>query len=166
MNRLLEFKKGFSLSLRKLRFESLPLLAFLFIAPSFVKSAEVPTGFEVTTVLDEINAATAFTFTPDGRILILDQTGEILVIKDGHLLDEPMLRVDVDAYWERGLIGIALHPDFPNTPHLFINHTPGEPYPHHRISRFTVNGDKASPESERFLFEGDDQTKLGGHVPH
>jgi glucose/arabinose dehydrogenase len=164
MNPLLAFKKEFSVSLSRL--ETLPLLATLFIGPSFAKSAEVPTGFEVTTVLDEINAATAFTFTPDGRILILDQTGKILVVKEGHLLDEPMLSVDVDAYWERGLIGIALHPNFPETPHLFINHTPGKPYPHHRISRFTVEGDKAIPKSERILFEGDDQTKLGGHVPH
>ena len=166
MNPLLAFKKEFSVSLSRLRFESLPLLVALFIGPSFSKSAEVPTGFEVTSVLDEINAATAFTFTPDGRILILDQTGKILVVKEGHLLDEPMLSVDVDAYWERGLIGIALHPDFPETPHLFINHTPGNPFPHHRISRFTVNGDKVIPKSERILFEGDDQTKLGGHVPH
>ena len=163
---LISREKAFFGSHYRLRLKSLTLLITLFIGSSIAKSAEVPNGFEITTVLDDINAATAFTFTPDGRILILDQTGEILVVKEGRLLDEPMLRVDVDAYWERGLIGITLHPNFPKTPHLYINHTPGKPYPHHRISRFTVVGDKVNPSSERILFEGDDQTKLGGHVPH
>ncbi len=133
---------------------------------SRLDAAEVPSGFEVTTILEDINTATAFTFTPDGRILILDQTGTILVVKDGQLLPEPMLTVEVDAFWERGLIGLALHPDFPEVPHLFINHTPGKPYTRHRISRFTVEGDRAIPDSEVILFEGDDQSKLGGGVPH
>ena len=163
---LITFECIFSERLRKLRIWSAPILTALFILLSPAHSAEVPSGFEVSTILDHINAATAFTFTPDGRILVLDQTGKILVVKEGRLLDEPMLKVDVDAYWERGLIGIALHPDFPAKPYLFINHTPGKPYPHHRISRFTVDGDRATPQSERILFEGDDQGKLGGKVPH
>lgn len=133
---------------------------------SNTQAAEVPSGFEVSTLLDGINAATAFTFTPDERILILDQTGKILVLKKGQLLPEPMLELEVDDYWERGLIGLTLHPDFPEVPHLFVNYTPSKPYTRHRISRFTLEGDRALPESERILFEGDDQSKLGGNVPH
>ncbi len=144
------------------------LIAFIFSVcfSPFTKAAEVPGGFEVTTVLEGINAATAFTFTPDGRILILDQTGKILVLKDQKLLPDPMLELEVDDYWERGLIGITLHPDFPKEPHIFVNYTPAKPYPHHRISRFTVRADKVVADSEVVLFEGDDQTKLGGSVPH
>jgi glucose/arabinose dehydrogenase len=40
-----------------------------------------------------------------------------------------------------------------------------EPHPHHCVSRFTLDGDSAAPGSERILFEGDDQSKLGGKVP-
>ncbi len=144
----------------------LSTISLSFVGNAQLAAAEVPSGFEVTTVLDQINTATAFTFTPDGRILILDQTGKILVVKDGELLSQPMLTVEVDAYWERGLIGLALHPEFPDTPHLFINHTPGKPYTRHRISRFTVEGDTVLPGSEKVLFEGDDQSQLGGNVPH
>ena len=142
----------------------LRLIPLFFLAG--LQAAEPTVGFRVETVLKNINAATAFRFTPDGRILILDQTGHIRVVKNGRLLPEPMLTVAVDDYWERGLIGLALHPRFPQAPYIFINHTPADPYPHHRISRFTVEGDRALPDSERILFEGDDQTKLGGNVPH
>ncbi len=40
-----------------------------------------------------------------------------------------------------------------------------QPYPHHRISRFRVDGDRARCESETILLEGDDQRKMGGSVP-
>ncbi len=40
-----------------------------------------------------------------------------------------------------------------------------EPYTHHRISRFTAEGDVATPDSEVILFKGDDQSKFGGNVP-
>ena len=39
-----------------------------------------------------------------------------------------------------------------------------EPYPHHRVSRFTARGDVAVPGSEVVLLRGDDQRKLGGNV--
>ena len=42
---------------------------------------------------------------------------------------------------------------------------PAQPYVHHRISRFTAQGDRAVPGSEVILFEGDDQAKLGGFEP-
>jgi glucose/arabinose dehydrogenase len=40
-----------------------------------------------------------------------------------------------------------------------------EPFPHHRVSRFTADGDVAAPGSEKILLVGDDQRTLGGKVP-
>ena len=65
----------------------------------------------------------------------------------------------------RGLIGVTVAPDFPMTPHVFVCYVAAKPYPHHVVSRFTAAGDVAEPKSEKVLFEGDDQTKLGGDVP-
>ena len=129
-------------------------------------AAEVPSGFVVDTLAENLNAATAITIDRSGRIFILDQTGKIRIFTQGKLLETPVLELDVDAYWERGLIGIALHPNFPESPYIYLNHTPAQPFTHHRISRFTVSGDQADPRSEVVLFEGDDQAKLGGNVPH
>jgi len=62
-------------------------------------------------------------------------------------------------------IGVTLDPNFAENGYLYVVSVRGEPYPHHRISRFTAVGDTAASESELVLFEGDDQTKLGGQVP-
>ena len=73
--------------------------------------------------------------------------------------------LDVDDHWERGLIGVALDPDFARNGFVYVVYVAAAPYPHHRVSRFTADGDRAAPGSEVVLFEGDDQTTLGGKVP-
>jgi glucose/arabinose dehydrogenase len=87
------------------------------------------------------------------------------VIKHGHLLPEPFVTLHVDHFWERGLIGVALDPVFSTNRFLYVAYISPDPYPHHRISRFTAAGDVAALGSEVVLLEGDDQRKLGGSVP-
>jgi glucose/arabinose dehydrogenase len=135
-----------------------------------VRAVEVPPGFGVETLATGLNAATALAPAPDGRIFLADQTGPVLVWKNGAVLPAPALDLTrrVDTHWERGLIGLAFHPDFPRTPHLFVLYVAKAPYPHHVLSRFTVTGDTIDPASERILLEGEDQKKfpgpqIGGH---
>jgi glucose/arabinose dehydrogenase len=101
---------------------------------------------------------------PDGRILVAEQTGALEVLKDGRPLRAPMLDLSerVDSHWERGLLGVAVHPDFPHTPHLYVLYVAARPYPHHVLSRFVIVGDTAQLESEHVLLEGDDQSRHGG----
>ena len=131
------------------------------------RAAEVPSGFVAETIVRDINAATALAIAPDGRVFFAEQTGALRIWKDDHLLHEPALDLNkrLDTYWERGLIGITLHPDFPRTPHIFIVYVAKEPYTHHVVSRFIVTGDEVDPASEHILLEGDDQSKLGGFKP-
>ena len=126
---------------------------------------EIPKEFEITTVTTRLTGATALTTLTDGRILVCEQPGQLRVIKDGKLLATPMLELTVDDNWERGLIGVTAAPDFPNDPHIYVVYVAKNPYPHHRISRFVVDGDVADPNSEQVLLRGDDQTKMGGNVP-
>lgn len=141
----------------------LPLLLWAFALASH--AAELPSGFAEETIATNLNAATAIAPLPDGRILIADQTGKLLVWKDGHVLDQPALTLHVTDYWERGLIGVTPHPDFPRTPQIFVLYVTDRLFVHHVLSRFTVNGDIVDPASEKILLEGDDQSKLGGHQP-
>jgi glucose/arabinose dehydrogenase len=128
-------------------------------------AAELPHGFLEEKVADGINAATAMAVARDGRIFVCEQTGRLLVVKNHRLLPEPFLTLAVDDYWERGLIGVTLHPAFPATPYVYVVYVSAAPWPHHRISRFTAAGDRALPGSEKILLEGDDQRRLGGSVP-
>jgi len=125
----------------------------------------LPPGFEVRTVATGLTGCTAMEVLSDGRILICEQTGTLRVIRNGQLLEQPMLELDVDSTWERGLIGVTVAPKFPQRSHLYVCYVAKEPYPHHVFSRFTVEGDRAVPTSEHILLEGDDQRQLGGKVP-
>jgi putative heme-binding domain-containing protein len=125
----------------------------------------LPGGFVRSQVASGLTGATAMEIAPDGRIFICEQTGTLRVVKNAKLLPAPFLRVEVDSQWERGLIGVALDPDFPRNGFLYVCYVSATPHVQHRISRFTARGDVAVPDSERILFEGDDQAALGGVVP-
>jgi glucose/arabinose dehydrogenase len=125
----------------------------------------LPPGFKAEVVATGLSGATALEVAGDGRVFVCEQTGSLRVVKEGRLLAQPFLRLPVDATWERGLIGVTVAPDFPQTPHVFVCYVAAKPYPHHVVSRFTAAGDVAEAGSERILLEGDDQRKLGGTVP-
>jgi putative heme-binding domain-containing protein len=125
----------------------------------------LPPDFEWQTVARGLTGATALAAAPDGRIFVCEQTGLLRVVKGDRLLAEPCLRLTVDDLWERGLIGVTVDPRFSANHYLHVVYVAREPYPHHVVSRFTLADDVAARGSERVLFEGDDQTKLGGKVP-
>jgi putative heme-binding domain-containing protein len=125
----------------------------------------LPPGFRADVVASGLTGATALEAAPDGRIFVCEQTGTLRVVRDGKLLSAPFVTLPVEATWERGLIGVTIDPNFPRTPHVFVCYVAARPYPHHVVSRFTARGDVAEPGNEHVLFEGDDQTKLGGTVP-
>ncbi len=127
---------------------------------------ELPDGFVNTAVANGLTGVTALAVAPDGRVFVCEQTGALRVVKNDNLLSEPFATVEADSYWERGLLGICLAPDFPRTPHVYVCYVAAKPYPHHRVSRFTAQGDVAAPGSEVVLFEGDDQRELGGSASH
>jgi len=62
-------------------------------------------------------------FLPDGRALVSERPGRIRLIKDGKLQGIPYGEIDVAHIGEGGLMGLALHPDFPAKPYLYAMHT-------------------------------------------
>lgn len=141
------------------------LLLGLAVPSPATPAVELPPGFLAETLATNLNAATALAPASDGRLFLAEQTGRVRVWKDGRLLPAPALTLPVTDYWERGLIGLTLHPDFPRTPHLFVLYVTDRPFVHHVVARFTVGGDEADPASEVVLLAGDDQATLGGFQP-
>lgn len=104
-----------------------------------------------------LSNATAFAQAPDGRWFVAQQGGQLRVVKDGQLLPTPFIALNVDPQGERGLLGVAFHPEFGTNPakrYVYLYYTvPGNPA-HNRISRFTpntVNPDIVSIGSESVL---------------
>ncbi len=124
----------------------------------------LPKGFSSEKVAGGLTAATALAIAHDGRVFVCEQTGAVRIVKHDALLSEPFVTLKVDQTWERGVIGVALDPHFDRNGFIYVTYVVPEPFPHHRVSRFTARGDVAEAGSERILLEGDNQRKLGGPV--
>lgn len=122
-----------------------------------VCEAQLPAGFVQYRVAEGLNP-TDMAIAPDGRIFITEKNGLVRIVEEGALLPDPFLVLDVDDYNERGLGHIALHPEFPDSPYVYIFYTiPGGS--RNRISRIVANGNYAAPGSEQILYETD--VKIG-----
>lgn len=89
-----------------------------------------------------------------GRIFAAEQAGRIRIVKDGALMDRPFLDIvgRVSSGGERGLLGLAFHPEYPTDRRLFVNYTDLDG--NTVISEFLVTGpdpDIADPDSERVV---------------
>jgi len=60
-----------------------------------------------------------------GRLFVLEQAGRVRVVDDGALLERPFLDLTsrVSAGGERGLLGLAFHPDFARNRRFFVDYT-------------------------------------------
>jgi glucose/arabinose dehydrogenase len=100
-----------------------------------------------------LNNATAFAQAPDGRMFVAQQGGSLGVVKNGVLLPTPFTQLAVDSTGERGLIGVAVHPDFATNGWVYLYYTSMTGGSHNRISRFTAAGDVAGAGSEEVLVD-------------
>ncbi len=119
------------------------------------RAVTVPDGYAVQTVAGGLNRPTRIAASPDGRIFIAQQDGQVRVVRDGALLTQPFATVSTLTGGERGLTGLALDPGFPSAPYVYLYYTVAGPPPRNRVSRFTARGDLAFPGSETVLVDLD-----------
>jgi glucose/arabinose dehydrogenase len=124
-------------------------LAALFALP--IQAASLPANFTEALVASGISSPTAFDFAPDGRLFVCQQNGRLRVIKNGSLLSTPFVTVSVNSSGERGLLGVAFHPNFASTPYVYVYYTTSTSPIHNRVSRFLAAGDVASGSEEIIL---------------
>ena len=79
----------------------------------------------VSTYMGNLNWPVALAFAPDGRIFFAERmTGAIRIIENGSLLPPPFYPLTAtDSAGERGLLGLALDPGFPASPHVYAYQT-------------------------------------------
>lgn len=91
-----------------------------------VNIVENNTGsFGQETVVSGLSDPTAFDCTPDGQMMfVAQQNGVVSIVEDGTLAD-PFVDISdqVNYVRDRGLLGLAVHPDFPNAPYVYLAFT-------------------------------------------
>lgn len=116
-------------------------------------------------IAEGLHSPVSAVFLADGTMLIAEQTGQIRVLKSNSLLSEPFLDLQSKlvkisgAYDERGLLGIALHPEFASNKKFYVYYsapTEDKGSDHQSIiSEFRVSNDplRADISSERVLLK-------------
>jgi glucose/arabinose dehydrogenase len=149
--------------LRKHVFCALCLLSLAsFLSDYRAEAQALPTGFSRVQVANGISNPTVMAFAPDGRIFVAQQNGALRVIKNNALLTTPFLTLTVNSSGERGLIGIALDPNFATNQFIYLYYTLANGS-RNRISRFTGNGDVVVPGSEVVLLDLDPLSSATNH---
>jgi glucose/arabinose dehydrogenase len=112
-------------------------LVFVPLRPTATEAATLPQGFQESVAFSGLTNPTNFRFAPDGRVFVAEKSGLIKVF-DGLGDTTPTvfadLRTNVHNFWDRGLLGLALHPGF----------TTGSPYVYVLYTYDHVLGDSAS----------------------
>src|ERR671924_1861669 len=96
-----------------------------FAAPA-AHAATYPSGFSEQTVLSGLTNPTAVRFAADGRVFVAEKSGLVKVFDS---LSDPQpdvfadLRTQVHNFWDRGLLGLALDPGFPERPYVYVLYT-------------------------------------------
>ncbi len=89
--------------------------------PSGVRLALVAEGFDRPLLLT--NAG-----DDSGRLFVVEQTGRIWMVQNGERLPAPFFDLSgavsrISGYSERGLLGLAFHPDYADNGRLFVDYT-------------------------------------------
>ncbi|HET7600138.1 MAG TPA: PQQ-dependent sugar dehydrogenase [Gemmatimonadales bacterium] len=115
-------------------------------------AAPAPSTLALDTVVSGLASPLGLVSPPgDSRLFVVEQAGRIRIVENGLLLDTPFLDVSdrISAGGERGLLGLAFHPDYAANGRLFVHYTvagTGDV----RISEFRASADPdlADPASE------------------
>jgi glucose/arabinose dehydrogenase/PKD repeat protein len=88
-------------------------------------SATYPSDFEERTVIGGLTMPTAVAYTPDGRTLITEKSGQLKIAAPGASTATTILDDGnkVNAYWDRGLLGIAVDSSFLANHFIYLLYT-------------------------------------------
>lgn len=104
-----------------------------------------PVPFRVEMFLSGLNFPVVMAFAPDGRLFFNElRTGRVRVVQNGVLAPQPFVTLTVATSGERGLLGIAMDPNFPINRRVYVLYS--DPAGIQRVLRFTeANGIGTEP---------------------
>ena len=131
----------------------------LFLTLSFFYAlASAQPLIELQVYLTGFSLPVSIAHAGDERLFIVQKGGTIRIIDgNGAALAQPFLNISArvnSAASERGLLGLAFHPDYANNGYFFVNYTNSAG--NSRISRFSrspANPNQGDPDSELILLE-------------
>ena len=135
---------------------SRPYLAFLALLLAHAAVAPAQTPLHTELAATGLNRPVFLTAPPGdfARLFVVEQQGRIMIVRNGTVLAVPFLDLvgtgSVSFGGERGLLGLAFHPDYASNGQFFVYHnTP--PFVNAVVRRFQRSAndpDRADPDGE------------------
>lgn len=139
------------------------LLAVFAYASAASGATGLRAGFTKSSVAGGLTKPTAMAMAPDGRIFVAEQDGKLRVISKGRLLSKPFARFRVNSEGERGLLGVALDPNFSRNGYVYVYHTTSWKPLHNRVIRLQAKGNRAKAGSRKLIFRLSNLTSARNH---
>ncbi|MFD9941529.1 LamG-like jellyroll fold domain-containing protein [Nonomuraea sp. NPDC059023] len=102
---------------------SVLLLTVGMVALVAAPAQALPAQFQKQVVFSGLTRPSNIEFAADGRVFVAEKSG-IIKVFDSLTDTTPTvyadLRTQVHNFWDRGLLGMALHPNFPADPRLYV----------------------------------------------
>ena len=92
-------------------------------ATAATSAASLPTGFTDSIAIAGLTNPTVVQFASDGSIVVAEKSGQIWSyssLSDAHPTLVADLSASVEDYWDRGLLGMALAPNYPTDDHIYV----------------------------------------------
>lgn len=107
---------------------------------------EASPALAVTTVAEGLDHPWDIAFMPDGRILVTERTGNLRVVQDGKLLEQPIQGLpEIEEVGQGGLLSVKPHPDYAQNRLVYLTYAEKDPEKAgHRtvVARFKDQGDR------------------------
>ncbi len=135
-----------------------------------------PTGIELGLegIPGQLNRSVSVTNAGDGsgRLFVLEKRGTVRIYRDEVQVSRPFLDIQTrvaDDSNEKGLLGLAFHPNYAENGYFFLNYTAGRGNGRTIVARYSVSADdveRADPDSEKVILTIDQPASNhnGGHL--
>ena len=129
-----------------------PIFLLLGLMSPRADAETLPSGFRDTIAFGNLEEPTAVRFAPNGQVFVAEKSGEILLYENindqtPQVFDD--LRTKVYDAHDRGLLGLAIDPDYPTRPYVYAlytyDHILGDPEPPPKWGTPDHSGDFCAP---------------------
>jgi glucose/arabinose dehydrogenase len=156
-------------------FKFMAIFGMALALSSFIDPAVIT--LDAKRLVTDLQAPTAMAFPGNGSVWITEQTGKIRILKNGKLNSAPLLDLGTllpklnNSYEERGLLGIALHPNFKTNRKFYVFYSkPSNGKFNHTdvVAEYTLaaNAEEIKENSQKIIISADkpDGNHNGGAV--
>jgi aldose sugar dehydrogenase len=133
-------------------------------------SEALPPGTSIQTVIPSMDQPVALAFDPAGRLFYTEKaSGNVRLFANGVLQPNAVITFAVDSANERGLLGIAIDPNFNTNHYIYVYYTcaPGSagcPSLENKVVRFVENNGAGSSPTTIFTSAQSAPNHVGGNI--